>query len=546
MANFLIVGLAWLPVLVKGMTTFTPTVVGPYVTGQTPTSITFLIQPDNNPITGTLTIQMSGAIFSTTDGATTDYTLQDSGSVTLASTAAFSGSGTTLVITMNAANIPTGSDSTLVVNTAGLTTLPAAGAVTCDVTPTETNTALTTQAVMTVVAAPTITLTPASYAVGDQPTQLDITITLPVITASSETLTITPSATIFTGSANSDVTIDGASTMAGGPSILTFSASAITVSSGGASAVGETLKLVVAQAGLTTIPSPTGAVTFDVVHSINANTLVDNAALFTITAGAAGSDPVARWGNVIRTFELPPATLTLLLKTPQTQLFGSVFEGGGSYEQWFDRFVFTDTEHTRFLDIKIKKNLHMHNQSALKRGAFRTMDVTMGHGSFSNPSYTRAINLQTPISHNFLGSQILMRRVDRFSSTGTTSIGSLPRECADIAEVWVHFYICSSPATEYYGNFRYLAMQYAHLDMAVIELAGHEQVTGLFPELWGLQPMSEATRLLVKEDNTAGARKAEEQNAGSAFNVNETDLNTTSSKALGLCNELSDCQKINS
>ena len=74
-----------------------------------------------------------------------------------------------------------------------------------------------------------ITLTPASYAVGDQPTQLEITITLPVVTASGETLTITPSATIFTGSAASDVTIDGASTMSGGPSIQTFSASAITV-----------------------------------------------------------------------------------------------------------------------------------------------------------------------------------------------------------------------------------------------------------------------------------------------------------------------------
>jgi len=547
MNSFLFALAAWLfPLQVSGMTTFTVGVAGPFVTGQTPTSITFTIQPDVAAITGTLTITFDGSaqIFDNTDGATTAYTLVDSGSSTLASTAAFSGSGNQMVVTMNAASIPTGSDSVLTVT--GLAALPAAGAITCGVSDSNGNTALTTQAVMTVVAAPTIGSFPLT-AVGDQPTSLEISITLPVVTAATQTLTITPSATIFTGSATSDVTIDGAvgNAMAGSPTVSAFTTSAITVTSGGASAVGEVLKLTVAQAGLATLPSPTGAVTFDVVHSVSTNTLVNDAALFTITAGAAGNDPIARWGNVVRKFELQPGTMTLLVQTPQIQVFGSVFEGGGPWEQWFDHYVLTDIQQTRFMDIKMKKNLLTYNHSTARRGAFKTMDVSMGYGSFLKPLLTTEIGMDTPIPEHFLGSQIVMRNIQRFHTTKATSFGKFPRECADVAAAWLHFYICSSPATEYYGNFRHFALLYAHLDMAVMEIMDHTKLTGLFPELWGLQPMSETTKALVTEDmstSTAGVEEA----ADVMVDVNKTDLNdtVTATKALGLCAEPSKCQKM--
>jgi len=66
--------------------------------------------------------------------------------------------------------------------------------------------------------------------------------------------------------------------------------------------------------------------------------------------------------------------------------------------------------------------------------------------------------------------------------------------------------MCSSPATEYYGPLGHLALKYAHLDLAFIEVQNITSLTGLLPELWGVQPMSDSTRAYVKE-NASAAKK---------------------------------------
>jgi hypothetical protein len=510
---------------------------GPYATGQAPGAALFAFEVGAaaNSNGNTVVITASAAIF----GA--DETGISSGAGTIAVTAsagspptltyALSSSGTVLTGTIGGGGFATSTTYYIAVAAAKMASaLPAAGAVTCSIVVTG-NTVQNSIAVYTIVAAPTVMLTSASSVVGVQPSALAITITLPVATANTQTLTITPSKTLFTGSATSDVSLTGG-TMGGTPSVTGFTTGAIVVTSGGSSTIGQTLKLTVAQAGLATLPS-TGAVTFDVVHSANTNTLVNDAALFTISAGAAGSDPVARWGNTVREFELPPGELTLLLKTPKMEVFGSVFEGGGSYEQWFDRFVLADVDQTRFVDIKMKKNLVDYNHSKSMPGAFKTIDVTLGIGAISNPSYVADADMNTAIPNTWLGSQIEVRRFQRFAPTKSTSIGNLPRECADVAGEWLHFYICSTPATEYYGSLRHLAMKYAHFDMAVVEMTNHQQVTGLFPELWGLKPMSKTTRAFVKGEE-------KDVLAGAALTVNDTALNNTGLGAgLEVCTE--DC-----
>merc|ERR1719253_700054 len=65
----------------------------------------------------------------------------------------------------------------------------------------------------------------------------------------------------------------------------------------------------------------------------------------------------------------------------------------------------------------------------------------------------------------------------------------------------MRFYICSSPALEFYGWQRDLTIQNAHLDLMIVEVISGENLYGTLPELWGMKPMSKETEaLIVKED----------------------------------------------
>merc|ERR1719291_546716 len=101
----------------------------------------------------------------------------------------------------------------------------------------------------------------------------------------------------------------------------------------------------------------------------------------------------------------------------------------------------------------------------------------------------------------FLGQEIHFRQIKRNHNPRLTTIGNFPRECADIAGAYIHMYICSSAAHEYWGNRRELSLKYAHLDLAIIEVKNFDAVTGMLPELWGIHPMSEATKKYVKKQD---------------------------------------------
>lgn len=88
----------------------------------------------------------------------------------------------------------------------------------------------------------------------------------------------------------------------------------------------------------------------------------------------------------------------------------------------------------------------------------------------------------------------------RFNNTRFPTVGGLRRECMDYAGGSLHFYICGA-ANEYHGLQRHLAIQYAHLDFAIQEVREMQAVEGLFPELWGLRPMSEKTASYVVEES---------------------------------------------
>merc|ERR1712079_457123 len=59
----------------------------------------------------------------------------------------------------------------------------------------------------------------------------------------------------------------------------------------------------------------------------------------------------------------------------------------------------------------------------------------------------------------------------------------------------------SSPALEYYGEQREFAWRFAHLDIGFIESKDKEHLRGLLPELWDLQPLTESTKAVIKEQS---------------------------------------------
>jgi len=218
----------------------------------------------------------------------------------------------------------------------------------------------------------------------------------------------------------------------------------------------------------------------------------------TYTGGAAGSDPIARFGDKKVVFELPPNQLVTLASMPDSVMHGSVFEGHGPWEQWFDRVVMSTPAADRFLEIKVKDHLHERNYSKVPSDLFKTLDVTMGYGDYPNPNVIAKIeSYRSPVPEGFLGYQVAFRPLKR--NFQIKSVGRFPRECVDLAGNHVHLYICSSPATEYYGELHHLALKFAHLDIGLVEYH-RKSLTGLLPELWGMQPMSEFTKSLIKEE----------------------------------------------
>lgn len=218
--------------------------------------------------------------------------------------------------------------------------------------------------------------------------------------------------------------------------------------------------------------------------------------------GVAGHDPIARFGDRVVEFELPPGQLTPLLQTPDLSLHGETFEGGGSWEQWFNKMVLMSPGGDRWLQMSIKKDLLSFNRSKLPSGSFESLEVQLGHGNLSNPWATTVLTkTDTQIPFGFLGLHVRFRKMERHWKNGVQfpTIGQASRECIDVAGEVIHFYICSAPANEYTGGWqRYLSIQYAHLDIAVLEVTNSSAVEGLFPELWGMKPVSASTKAVIK------------------------------------------------
>jgi len=222
---------------------------------------------------------------------------------------------------------------------------------------------------------------------------------------------------------------------------------------------------------------------------------------------AAGQDPLVTFGDQSREFWLPVGKLTPIMHTRHMNILASTF-AGSPYEQWIDRIVVTNVDGLRLVEIAIKKDIYSYNKSEAKlslRNGFETMDVSVGMDASpmkefpedlpnGNKKWFRRLNFPVWVVCDKLQKvfNYLPWHVSQFH------IGNAQREAVTITSPDARFVIVSSPATEYYGAFKHLSVQYAHLDIHILNLKKRASIRGILPEIMGIQKLSNRTKELTR------------------------------------------------
>ena len=199
-------------------------------------------------------------------------------------------------------------------------------------------------------------------------------------------------------------------------------------------------------------------------------------------------DPVSYFGGKRFEFVLPPC-MSLLLKMPDMELWGQPFYGLMG-EQWIERLSIRSGAQEVAM-VKIKPDIALFESKRSTPNAFATMDFTI-------PEIDPEPLPWIPRPCHYIHSSGLTISCHQGRYLGTSkSSNAPPREAVMVVGRWVSLLITSSSAFEYYMNGP-LAAQHAHLDLDFVDMKNESSFTGLLPEVWGLQPMSDDTARLLK------------------------------------------------
>jgi hypothetical protein len=221
------------------------------------------------------------------------------------------------------------------------------------------------------------------------------------------------------------------------------------------------------------------------------------------TSAAAGNDPLVTYGKESREFWLPVGKLTPIIHTHHLNMLASTFVGSPR-EQWMDRIVVTNADGFRLADIRIKKNLNAFDRNKTSRDAFETIDLTLGMAQTPLKTLPKDLPGGNKKVFSRMDVSVVVERLNKVFAYNTvpfhldqTNIGRARREAIIISSPHARFLVISSPATEYYGDLRHLSIEYAHLDLHILDMTNRASIRGLLPELWGLKKMSNRTKELT-------------------------------------------------
>jgi len=199
-------------------------------------------------------------------------------------------------------------------------------------------------------------------------------------------------------------------------------------------------------------------------------------------------DPVTYRGAHKIEFSLQLDVLSLLLVTPDLQLFAEPMAGLGA-EQWIRRIVVNNRAGKTIMDVSIRPDIVLFSRALALPGAFETLDVIL-------PAYsTRPLAIRPPDGwfafHHETNVTIGFHHlaVRRHSPV---------REMVVIRAGDTCFMVDSSSAVEFYGASPW-SSTFAHLDVHLWQLPDKQILGGILAELWGLAPMTEAVRERTKD-----------------------------------------------
>lgn len=348
--------------------------------------------------------------------------------------------------------------------------------------------------VFNVVPAATITLTSADMNAGTTPTSLRVQFTTPLPVSSSQTIAIFATQAVFTA-ASSPVTgfLDPGSIFS---AYSTSNTQNFAGTLSGNLARGTVVDFTLPTGMMAALPAVAGAVTLDI--SLNGDIALDDATGFgTIVSsgGIVSGDPVSWYGNLRTEFLLPIGRHTLLLQTPDMIVVAWPFQGKGE-DQWIGKVVVASKTGDAVVEVDVQENLMKFDRNKIKPNAFETLDVIVGPGA--SPSRLGQIpDYDEQVDHPE-GLVLKFARV-----TGTRGPVCLQdryfpcRETVIVISKYAKVFIESSSAVEYFGSSKD-AVDHAHLDVQVTDMFHPETFSGALPEMWGLRPISAATKAMIK------------------------------------------------
>jgi len=205
----------------------------------------------------------------------------------------------------------------------------------------------------------------------------------------------------------------------------------------------------------------------------------------------AGGDPVTYFGGKKFKFWMPLHTELELLRTPEMTLYGTVFPGPKSDQQWFDYFKVAFPDGTPVAQVSVKRDRYS-NRTLSSRCAsrrFETLDIFLG-SSTSPLKEMKKMEISAGKSVRF--------EINCRNQASRTEY--LYFETPSIV-----FVITSSHAGVEFPDDAQLAFKYTHLDFIVLETVRPQSFSGILPEIWDIRPRSKAVEAMLHPPDNSEA-----------------------------------------
>eukprot|EP00930_Biecheleria_cincta_P073402 TRINITY_DN606_c0_g2_i2.p1 TRINITY_DN606_c0_g2~~TRINITY_DN606_c0_g2_i2.p1 ORF type:complete len:506 (-),score=98.73 TRINITY_DN606_c0_g2_i2:119-1582(-) len=264
--------------------------------------------------------------------------------------------------------------------------------------------------------------------------------------------------------------------------------------SGGACNAGSTVSAAIRDSNLAAVTNAVnaGSLNMDVTTLDSSGNALDSQS-FTYAvltqAGIAISDPITIYNGKKTKFWLPIFGKHLLVQTPDLVVSASVFQGPRKDLQWFDRFFIKLPDGRQVVVVGIKRDSG-NNSARSRQSVFSQLDIKLG-GSQEPLRERKNILYSSPDGQVKIA--IGSKRQDPPRLHGEPITEFVNVETKSISFVLV----ASHAGNEFPDDFE-MQKKHAHMDWVTREMIGTKSFTGILPQIWGVQPLSEEVADMLK------------------------------------------------